>query len=317
MKQITIIGAGVVDILAGAVDEKIFSRSSTPTDFIKISFGGDALNEAVALSRLGKKVQWISKVGDDDAGRRILNYAEENGVDISRVKVEADLETGVNVVLVDERGERHFLTNPRSSLRKLAAEDIIPHVDGMGEIVCLASMFVSPLLDIAATEKIFKLIKSTPRILAFDATRAKRGETLDDLTPLLNCADYFFPNEAELATLTGAADIQKNISALLNHGLKCAVVKRGGNGCIIATKSAQIEIPAYHVEKVLDTTGAGDSFAAGFLWALSEGWQLEACGKFACAAASCSVEAVGAVDGVTSLAKVMRRYNRRDFEERI
>ena len=305
-KEITIIGAGVVDILVGAVDEKIFTSSSSPMNFIKMSFGGDALNEAIVLSRLGKNVQWVSKVGDDDAGQRILNYATENGLSISGVKIESGLETGISIALIDERGERRFLTNKQSS-----------HVDNMARIVSFASMFVSPPLNIAAMEKIFKAIKSGGKILAVDATRAKNGETLNDLATLLECMDYFFPNEAELATLTGEDDVYKNIESLLNCGLKCAVVKRGGNGCIIATKSAQIEIPAYHVEKVLDTTGAGDSFAAGFLWALSEGWQLEACGKFACAAASCSVEAVGAVDGVTSLAKVMRRYNRCDFSERI
>ena len=308
MKNISIIGAGVVDVLVGAVDEKIFARSSTPADFVKISFGGDALNEAIVLSRLGKKVQWISKVGDDDAGRRILNYAAENGLDTSSVAVEANLETGVNIVLVDGSGERHFLTNPRSSLRKLSAEDILPHVDGMADIVCLASMFVSPLLDIAATEKIFKLIKSRRRILAFDATRAKNGETLEDLSAILSCADYFFPNEAELATLTGEADVYKNIEALLSFGLKCAVVKRGGRGCVIATREERFEIPACRVEKVLDTTGAGDCFAAGFLYALSEGRSLEECGRFACATAACSVEEVGAVTGVTSLEKILRRF---------
>jgi len=307
-KEITIIGAGVIDVLVGAVDEKILSRGSTSMDFIKISFGGDALNEAVALSRLGKKVQWIEKLGDDDAGQRILNYAAENGVDISSVKVQAGLDTGVNIVMIDKRGERYFLTNPNSSLRKLSAEDIIPHVDGMAQIVCLASMFVSPLLDVAALEKIFKQIKSRGKVLAVDATRAKNGETLKDLANLFEHMDYFFPNEAELATLTSSDDVYKNIGALLNYSLKCAVVKRGGKGCIIATKNERYEIPACHIEKVIDTTGAGDCFAAGFLWALSEGWSLENCGRFACAAASCSVEEVGAVTGLTSLEKVMSRY---------
>ena len=306
--DISIIGAGVIDVLIGAVDEKIFSRHSTEADFIELSFGGDALNEAIVLSRLGKKVQWISKVGDDDAGCRILNYAAENGLSVAGVTIEAGLETGVSVVLVDSSGERRFLTNPRSSLRKLSAADIIPHVDGMAQIVCLASMFVSPPLDIAATEKIFRLIKSKPRILAFDMKKPLNGETLSDMASLLPYADYFFPNEEELATLTGAADIHENISALLAHGLKCAVVKRGGEGCIIATKDTRLEIPACRVEKVIDTTGAGDCFAAGFLYALSEGWSLAECGRFACATASLSVEHVGAVAGVNSLAAVMSRY---------
>ena len=195
-------------------------------------------------------------------------------------------------------------------------------------------MFISPLLDIAATERIFRKIKSRPRILAFDmkeptsdaplennfaaterilafdATRPKNGETLKDLATILSYADYFFPNEEELATLTGSDDLYKNIDSLLDCGLKCAVVKRGGDGCIIATKNERLEIPACHVEKVVDTTGAGDCFAAGFLYALSEDWPLAECGKFACAVASCSVEEVGAVAGVTSLEKVLQRYER-------
>ena len=316
MKKISIIGAGVIDVLAGAVDEKIFNFDSSETDYVKISFGGDALNQAIVLSRLGKNVQWISKVGDDSAGQQILNYAEENGVNISCVKVQANLATAVTIVLVDSKGERRFLTNPHSSLRKLSEEDILPHVEKMAEIVSFASMFISPLLDVPAMERLFRRIKSDGKILAIDMKFPARGERLKDLANLLPHADYFFPNEFELAALTGENDIDKNISALLNYGLKCAVVKRGGDGCIIATKNNLIEVPAYRVEKVIDTTGAGDCFAAGFLWALSENFSLEDCGRFACAVASCSVEEVGAVAGVTSLEKVMSRYKlREDFDK--
>ena len=306
--EISVIGAGVIDVLVGAVDEKIFTVDAKDIDYVKFAFGGDALNEAVVLSRLGKRVQWISKVGDDDAGRRILDYAAKSGVDISGLTVRSGLETSITVVLVDGRGERRFLTNPRGSMRKFAEEDILPYVDELAPIVSFASMFLSPLLDVPAMERLFRRIKAGGRTLAVDMKPYMHGETLEDLSGALSCVDYFFPNEEELAALAGANDVQKNIAALLECGLKCAVVKRGGKGCIIATKSAQIEILACRVEKVADTTGAGDSFTAGFLWALSEGWRLEECGRFACAAASCSVEEVGAVDGVTSLAKVMARY---------
>lgn len=307
-KQISIIGAGVIDVLVGAIDKNNFIGDSQDMDYVKLSFGGDALNEAIVLSRLGKKVQWISKVGDDDAGRKILDYAEENGVDISSVKIESGLDTAVTIVLVDSRGERRFLTNPHSSLRKLTAEDILPHVDDMAQLVSFASMFISPPLDVPAMEKLFRKIKAGGRTLAIDMKPSKKGETLEDLSGVMPFADYFWPNEEELATLTKSSDVHKNIDALLERGLKCAVVKRGGKGCVIATKNERHEIPAYRVEKVVDTTGAGDSFAAGFLWALSEGWKLEDCGKFACAVAGCSVEQIGAVAGVTSLEKAMSRY---------
>ena len=163
MKKISIIGAGVIDVLVGAVDEKIFGADGQEMDYVKLSFGGDALNEAVVLSRLGKSVQWINKLGDDDAGKKILDYAAENGVDTSCVKVQAGLETAVTVVLVDAQGERRFLTNPHSSLRKLTEEDILPHVDGMADIVSFASMFISPPLDVPTMERLFRRIKAGGR----------------------------------------------------------------------------------------------------------------------------------------------------------
>ena len=306
--EISVIGAGVIDVLVGAADDKILERSSTSMDYVKLSYGGDALNEAVALSRLGKRVQWISKVGDDDAGKKILSYAESNGVNVECVTVQRGLETGINIVLVDKRGERHFLTNPRGSLRRLDESDIMPHIDALAPIVSFASMFVSPSLDIPAMSRLFKRIKSSGRTLAVDTTRAKRGETLDDVAELLPCMDYFLPNESELATLTGDDDVRENIAALIERGLPCAAVKVGGKGCLIARRDELIEIPACPVEKVIDTTGAGDCFAAGFLWALSEGWQLAECGRFACAVASLSVEQVGAVAGVTNSAAAMSRH---------
>lgn len=307
MNDVTIIGAGVIDVLAGAVDEKISTHGSTPVDFVKLAFGGDALNEAVALSRLGKRVQWLSKVGDDDAGKKILQYAADNGVDVERMTIDRGLDTGVTVVLIDKRGERGFLTNTNSTLRNLEESDILPHVDSMAPIVSFASMFISYRLDVPAMTCLFKLIKASGRTLAVDMKLPKNGETLDDLAELLPCVDYFMPNEDELATLTGSSDIDRNIAALLERGLNCAVVKVGGKGCIIARRGERLEIPAYRVDKVIDTTGAGDCFAAGFLCALSEGRPLAECGRFACAVASCSVDQVGAVEGVTA-AKVAARY---------
>ena len=305
--DISVIGTGVVDVLVGNVDEKIFSRGSTPVDFVTSSFGGDALNQAVVLSRLGKRVQWINKVGDDDAGQQILRYASDNGVDVSRVTIQAGLPTGITIVLVDAAGERRFLTNPRGSLRKLAIEDILPHVDDMAKIVSFAGMFISPLLDIPSMEKLFSRIKSSGRTLAVDMKNPKHGETLSDLSGVLKYVDYFLPNETELAALTGSTDVDENISALLACGVKCAVVKRGGKGCVLACGDERQKISACPVEKVVDTTGAGDSFTAGFLFALSEGRSLVECAKFASATASCSVEQVGAVTGVTSLEKVFGR----------
>ena len=175
--DITVIGAAIIDVLAKPVNKTVFELGSQPVDMIKLAFGGDGLNEAVALSRLGKKVQFISKIGQDEAGARVLDYIKENGLNTSSVIVEEGLTTGINIVLIDEKGESFFLNNTNSSLRKLSKEDIELNLDKAADIVSFASIFVSTLMDIMSMEQIFKQIKSKPgRILVADMTKAKNGE---------------------------------------------------------------------------------------------------------------------------------------------
>lgn len=308
-KDITVIGAAIIDVLAGPVDESVFEKGSLPVNSTRLAFGGDALNEAVVLSQLGAKVELISKVGDDEAGKQVLDFLQEKRVDVTKVKIEEGLDTGINIVLVTPEGERVFLTNPNGSLRKLSESDVTERLEDAVDIVCMASMFVSPLLDIPAMERIFQKIKSKPgRILVADMTTAKNGETLADIACLLKYIDYLIPNEAEAARLTGETDVYRNAELFVAHGASCVVIKRGKKGCLIRTKEQQIEIPAYAHATLVDTTGAGDSFAAGFLWGLKNGMPLEDCARFGCAAASCTVEVLGANTAIESTEIPMKRY---------
>lgn len=124
-----------------------------------MSFGGNALNEAVVLSRLGVDTELVSRVGDDDAGKRVLDFLNDNRVHTDKVRVEEGLPTAINIVMVDTSGERFFLTNPNSNLRKLGISDITPWIDSMADIVCFPCFFTSPLLDLPAMEKLFSAIK--------------------------------------------------------------------------------------------------------------------------------------------------------------
>ena len=177
--DITVIGAAIIDILASPVNASVFSAGSVPMETIKMSFGGDALNETIILSELGKKVQLISKVGDDEAGKRVLGFLQEKDISAESIHIEKGLSTGINIVLIDEKGERHFLTDPNSSLRKLDLEDIQPFLKDTAEIVSFASMFVSPLMTIPKMQQLFSEIKEKGKILAVDMTKAKKGEKIE------------------------------------------------------------------------------------------------------------------------------------------
>lgn len=306
--DITVIGAAIIDILASPVNMNVFSSGSIPMDTIQMSFGGDALNETLILSGFGKNVQLISKTGNDEAGKRILSLLQEKNISTDSISVQEGLATGINIVLIDEKGERHFLTDPNSSLRNLDLPDIDPFIAHSAEIISFASMFVSPLMTISKMKDLFSSIKERGKLLAVDMTKAKNGETLQDIAELLPYIDYLFPNEAEITLLTGDKDPYRNIQRLLEMGVKTAVIKCGEKGCMLGNKNGIYTIPAFPAKRCVDTTGAGDTFVSGFLWALSEGLESIECAKFACAAASLAVENVGAASGIRSLEEVRERY---------
>ena len=171
MYDVTVIGPALIDVLAAPFSMEAMARDSRYLDQIRMSFGGDALNESSVLTRLGKKVQLISKVGADEAGRSVLDYLHKNGIDTDSVQVEEGLETAVNIALIAEDGSRKFLMNPHSSLRRLGLEDVMPVLsqilaDSQGaKIVSFASMFISPLFTVEKMKELFAAVKAAGRRL--------------------------------------------------------------------------------------------------------------------------------------------------------
>ena len=308
MYDFTIIGTGILDILARPVSPSVFETGSTPAEHISLTFGGDALNEAVILSRLGKKVQLISTTGADDAGRMVIEHCRRNGISTDHITQSPDYPTGTNIVLVDEKGERSFVTCPSSSLRKLAMEHIDTSLFKEAPILCFASIFVFPLLGIPEMTDIFRTAKDAGCTVCADMTKCKHQETLDDLGNALSYVDYIFPNYEEACMVSRLTDPDEIADAFLAQGAGHVIIKLGSQGCLIKTKKERHLIPAFPYASCIDTTGAGDNYAAGFLYALSEGMTLPDCGCFANAAASIAIETVGATTGVQSLDQIMERF---------
>ncbi|SDB24449.1 carbohydrate kinase family protein [Butyrivibrio sp. INlla16] len=279
-KEVTVIGAAIMDIHAGPVPGDLFSKGSVPADRMCISFGGDALNEAVVLSGLGVKTEIISVIGKDETGQSVLKNLRDNNVATEKITIEDGLTTGMNIVLNDDEGERYFITNPYSSLRKLSLEHILPHIDDAADIVCFASMFVSPMLDIENMGVLFGKIKEKPeRILIADMTTAKKGETIKDIAPLFEFIDYIIPNEHEAALLTGGKTPEESLEIFAQNGAKNVIIKCGKKGCIYYSDGQKGEVSTRKV-KVVDTTGAGDSFVAGFTYGLMNNMSIDdACKK--------------------------------------
>lgn len=294
MKQVRIIGASIVDVLVTPADERVFAVGSLPAEQIRMSCGGDALNEATVLQKLGGKVALHTLLGDDEAGKTVLRRMEQVGLDTQNVRIRQDLRTSVNVVLVKPDGTRCFLTDPQSSQRKLQPEDIpLPLPQDTG-ILCFASMFVFPLMKTREMAALFRTAREQGILVCADMTKRKNGETTADVAEALQYVDYLFPNDAEAMLLTGKDTVEAAARDLLDAGVGTVVVKCGADGCYILTRQGAFRVPAEKAEACRDTTGAGDSFVGGFLYGLSQDLSLEECARLANRCGARAVEKIGA-----------------------
>lgn len=306
--DIIVAGNAIVDVPVGPVNNELLLKPRVPVQSIKMHTGGDGINQAMVLSALGKKPYLISKLGDDLVGSFIINECEKNGVETKGLKIDPNIETGMVIVLIDEDGERRFVTSENSSLRKLTTDDI--EVSGMpsAKIFSFASIFIFPLITPEKLEMLFKNVKERGYTVCTDVKRSKNGETLEDIKGALRYVDYIFPNNTEAEMLTGEKDVDRAADMFLDCGVKNVIIKTGAGGCLIKNRSERYEVPAVPDTNCIDTTGAGDTFAAAFITGLSENKSFLDCAIFANAAASLAVEAMGATGNI---------HGRGDIEKRV
>ncbi|MDO4276468.1 MAG: carbohydrate kinase family protein [Eubacteriales bacterium] len=305
--KILIVGAGIIDVLVQPVKADVFEKGSVPVENISITTGGDALNEATILARLGKKPLLVSLVGKDQAGTMVLDHCDKEGISTKYVTRDDTIPTGVNVVMVQEDGSRNFFTNPSGSLRKLSLDHIPSSFPEDVGILCFASIFVSPMLDGKGLQVVFARAKDQGMIVCADMTKCKNQETVRDIHKALSMVDYLFANEEEAQLVTGADTPESMAQLFLDCGVKNVIIKRGGKGCYFRSQEGEAHIPAIPASVCVDTTGAGDAFAAGFLCALSENRDLSECIRWANACGSLTVETVGAVTGIKNREQVEAR----------
>lgn len=294
--EIVIIGASILDVLAYPADEEVFRTGSSPAEDIRLSVGGDALNEATVLARLGMKVLLETVIGSGKAGKFILDHCRDCGILLPADCVREDFSTGINVVLVSRDGSRHFLTNPHGSLRRLTLQDIHMPFPQSAKIVCFASIFVFPEIGPKELEVIFRTAGEQGKIVCADMTKRKKNETVEELAEALSYVDYLIPNDEEAMLITGKNTVEEAAESLRRAGVKTVVVKCGSKGCYVCGREKSFWMPAEKNVKCIDTTGAGDSFVAGFLHALAQGRNVRECAEYGNKCGANAVSVAGATD---------------------
>lgn len=304
------IGLIVVNLPVRPVNPGVFDRDVNLVDAITMVPGGDAMNEAIVLSKLGNKVGLIGKIGKDEFGNMLMKQAKGSRVDISNVKVDENANTSVCVVLIDEDGKRNFLSY-RGANNLLSVKDIDLSVIPKTRILNIGSMFALPMLDNGGAEIILREAGKNRVITAADLKYDSFRIGFEGIKGTLPYIDYLMPSYDEAEYLTKEKEPAKMADILQQAGARTVVIKLGKEGCYIQSPTEKLRLYPYNVE-VFDTTGAGDNFVAGFLTGVNKGWSLEKCGMFANAVASISVQNIGATTAVGSMEQVIEFINLHD-----
>lgn len=294
MNRFDVVGFGALNV------DKLFKVNriahAEEESFIKTyseACGGSAANTMVGLARLGRKVGFIGKAGLDKEGNMLLEDFVKEGVDTQGIIRAKYGESGTVMGFVDEQGQRALYIHSGAN-DSIASEELKKNYASNAQFLHLSS-FVGEKSFQTQKELLENLPKSVK--VSFDPGALYARKELDQLEPFIKKAYVLMPNALELELITGEKDPRKGADLLIKKGVQIVAVKLGSNGCYITDGTQQHQIEAFKVP-VVDTTGAGDAFCAGFLYGLLNKKSLLECGRIGNFVASRCVMKFGARAGL-------------------
>ena len=295
--EVLCIGQAVIDCITRGQEPDKHRENVFRAERIELHIGGDAVNESSALTQLGRRAAIACGVGSDLAGNILRAELMRRGVDTSFITVQETLTTPIAQLVVHRDGGRHSINSRATMLEgyvPFGSKDAMRAAMEGVRIVSLASLFRAPLDRTESIRDLVAAAKEAGAIVSADTKlptfREVPLETLADVWPLI---DYIFPNEKEAAYYTGGTDCAAMAAAFRRLGVRNAIIKAGPEGCYVDGESGAFHLPALPVE-VVDSTGAGDNFVAGFLSGVLLGEDLRACAERGRARASECISRMGA-----------------------
>jgi sugar/nucleoside kinase (ribokinase family) len=288
--DLLVIGDANPDVVVGPVEQPIlFGQRERLVPSGALLLGGSAAIMACGAARLGLRVAFAGRVGDDAAGNFVRTALAERGVDVSAMTVDPSLPTALTTVLTSG-DDRAMITSP-GCLPVTSANDVPTALLRSVRHVHASSFYLMPELA-AGLAGLFKEAKASKATTSLDPNDDPSGRwDRMILDPVLRVTDYFLPNASEAQSLTGHPSTQDAAGILARRG-PLVVVKDGAAGALAHDGSKVVSAPALKVTPV-DAVGAGDGFDAGFVAARLNGFSRVRALTVAAACGSLSTRAAG------------------------
>ena len=297
--EVFCVGNAVADVLARPVDHLAPPGTSQALEDVVLGPGGNSINTAIALARLGVSVRVAAAIGNDRFGQFIRDRVRAEGIDDAGLVTLPGAKTSTSIVLVEATGERRFL-----HLRGVSAFFSGQNLDwGKVEgsrIFHYASAFAIPAFDESSLAPALKRARELGCLTSMNICWDVRGRWLETVQPALAHTDFIFPNREEGRQLTGESEPAAIAARLRELGVKTVIVKLGAAGCYVESPQGSFTSPGFAVQPV-DTTGAGDCFAAGFLAAICRDQPLTLAARYANATGALATLGLGGADSAPTI----------------
>lgn len=302
MTRFDVVGFGALNV------DKLFKvnriASAEEESFVtgfEESCGGSAANTMVGLARLGCKVGFIGKVAEDGEGKILFEDFRVESVDTNGIIMAKHGRSGTAMGFVDKRGERALYVAP-------GVNDTIEFDEiDKGYVFQTRFLHLTSFVGEESFQTQRRLVETLPKTVkvSLDIGELYARKGLRGLEPIMSRTFVMMPNAKELQILTKKADYKRNTEVLLEKGVKIVAVKLGSKGCYVTDGKESSMVEGFKV-KVVDTTGAGDAFCAGFLYGLISGKSLYECGRIGNLVASRGIMKMGARAGLPRLTDLMK-----------
>ena len=289
------IGNAIIDVVSNVSFEflkeqniDVGSWRPTPVDQISqlqkkmentlIASGGSAANSAVGFSLLGGNSSFIGRVKDDEFGKLYIKDLQSANVDFVSSSVKSGIETGRCLVYVTPDAQRSMRTY-LGAASNLSPDEINENAIEDSEFVYMEGYLWDEPIAKEACKKSYDLSKKfgTKSVLSLsDSFCVEKWRS--EIRELVKISDIIFGNEEEVMSLYDTSIFSDAISAA-NNEMNLCIITRGDKGSIIVSSEGIEEVPAFNCDKVVDTTGAGDLYAAGFLYGLKKNLRLYECAQ--------------------------------------
>lgn len=300
MTKIVSIGVHILDVLGRHVSEIPPGQGIALIDEIRITAAGTSAGTSVDLAKLGCQVIAVGAIGNDEMGRVLIGILDRYGIETKYMVRKDGVQTSGTMLPIRPNGERPAL-HVMGSNAYLCFDDIPHDVIASADFVHVGGFYLMPRFDGEDTVKTLKLAKTTGAITTMDVLGVKQNRMAEKILPSMPYLDYFMPNLEEAEMIAGKKNPERLCEFFIKAGAKHVVLKMGTRGSlIVGADGSRVRMPAFSVN-VVDTTGCGDAWSAGFIAGLARNMSLEDSAQLGSACGSLVASGLGSDAGIVNL----------------